>query len=224
MENGNGTDEPQSEPQLDHKRRGNFYSMSGSIEAFIDIDQAKTKKLLTLWMLRAHRAASCHYEQSSKFKRYNIFWTVLNVIFSIVLLFLVARLSNEPTESDVLKFGLELVFGFFGLLLVLVGVVQFILRYPEQQDAHRQAGQEFANLQRKIERYSLVTEYSMVQVHNLSRDYNHITKSYPLVDRSIWTNRQKEKLIKQIQKLEDELRDFEPAGPEKSTARKFFFW
>jgi hypothetical protein len=224
MENGLGDNGFGTIVEPNSGRRSNFASMSGSIEAFIEIDQPKTKKLLVLWMLRAHRAASAHYEQSSVFKRHDLLWTVLNIITSIALLFLVSRLPNGAANSAILKFGLEFVFGFFGLLLVMFGVVQFVLRYPEKQDAHRQAGQEFANLQRKIERYLLVTEYSMVQVHNLSRDYNHITKSYPLVDRNIWTNKARQKLVDQILILEDELRDFEPAKAAEPIRRRFFFW
>jgi hypothetical protein len=212
------------ECQADSNQKNGLLNMSGSIEAFIDIDQVRAKKLLILWALRAHKAASAHYEQSSKYGQANTLWTCVNAVFSIVLLFLVTWLSVSSIGLEALQMGIEFVLSLFGAFLVTLGIVQFILRYSEKQDSHRQAGQEFSNLQRKIERYSVVKEYNMVQIHNLSRDYNHITKSYPLVGQSTWTSKRLAKLVAQIQNLENELRD-KPAVVEPADFRKDWrFW
>ena len=191
----------------------------------VNIDQADAKKLLILWTLRSHRAASAHYHQSGRYRRTNTIWTCINAIYSIFLLFWVTRLSSlvdsqesRSAEIDAANVQLtsistnafiaprDLLTGFLGAFLVVLGVVQFILRFPERQGSHREAGQEFSNLQRKIERYSLHTHYNMGMIHNLSREYNHITKSYPLVDKSVWNNGSRKKLGDKITELENMLR------------------
>ena len=174
-----------------------------------EIDQAMAKKVLLLWMFRAHRAASAHYDQAIKYRDRNTYLIVFNAIYSIGLLFWVTWLSGRTPNLNIGGWKLEgnLITGVVSVLLVVLGVLQFILRYSERQGAHREAGQEFSNLQRKIERYSLYVRHNMGQIHNISREYNHITRSYPLVSRSTWLNGRRKKLIHQIERLEDELRN-----------------
>ncbi len=52
---------------------------------------------------------------------------------------------------------------------------------------HKLAANEFSNLKRKIERYLSIDDITNSLIHNINRDYNFISKHYPLVSRYMWT-------------------------------------
>lgn len=172
------------------------------------IDVGNARKLLLLWTYRAHKAASSHYHQSVRLRFGSFCLTVFNAFSAVAVLYFV----NANWLPGVLGGGEEgtvhlLFTGVFGAMVVGTSILQFILKMDERQAVHREAGQEFSNLQRKIERYSLHSRFTMSLVHNISRDYNHITKSYPLVGRRIWQHGSRIRLNEQITNLETDLRD-----------------
>lgn len=165
----------------------------------ISIQQEHSKLLMLLWTVRAHKAAKAHYIASLNIKRWGFVLTVFNALSAIVILVLTnAKWQQKIIDKWLSKYYIfsdgdlsvinphTLVLSIAGIILVLSSIAQFILRWPEQAQKHRFAGIEFSNLQRKIERYTSSVYYNMFMLHTISREYNHITKSYPLVPRATW--------------------------------------
>lgn len=172
------------------------------------IDDARARKLLSLWTYRAHRAASAHYHESSALRKSKIRWTTFNAGFAIAVLYVVnADWIANVDSIEFIPFDKQILLGVLSLLVVLTSIYQYILVFSEREILHREAGQEFSNLQRKIERYSLFQKMRMSMIHNVSRDYNHVTKSYPLTSRQVWQNADRSDLMQKIQQLEEDLRN-----------------
>jgi hypothetical protein len=94
----------------------------------------------------------------------------------------------------------------FGLVLVLTSVLHYVFRWEERARDHKAAGTEFANLQRKIERYSIGRFFKMSMLHNINREYNYISRSYPLVHRKVWKSPELKSVTERILSLEARLR------------------
>jgi len=169
------------------------------------LEKETASLLVILWILRAHKAARAHYHQASSYKYRGKWLTLINAFLSILILFVantdwVKSVFPEKNSHGVITSGLA-------LLLVLTTIFQFILRWSEKTHQHRFAGAEFSNFQRKAERYSTAEEVNMSMLHNLNRDYNHITKSYPLTSSSIWSSAGDPDLNTQIAEIEMKLRE-----------------
>lgn len=77
------------------------------------------------------------------------------------------------------------------LLVVLSSAYQYISQFSNKAARHKQSAVEFANLRRKIERYSVQTTIHPEAVHALNRTYNSVAKHHPLVPDKIWDNSKK---------------------------------
>jgi len=160
------------------------------------VNQFRSSMLVELWMVRCHKAARAHYMQATQHRDRNTWLTLVNAIAAIAVLFAANSswfknmLTINVLNSDGVLSRTEVLFdaltSLLALMVVLTTILQFIKRWGERSEQHRFAGAEFSNLQKKCERYSLVENLNMAMVHNLNRDYNHVTKSYPLVSKEIW--------------------------------------
>jgi hypothetical protein len=72
------------------------------------------------------------------------------------------------------------------LLVVLSSAIQYIMQYSRRAYEHKQAGNEFSNLRRKIERYWSKGSIHIEAIHSLNRSYNSAVRNPPLVPKSIW--------------------------------------
>lgn len=191
----------------------------------------ETRQLLTLWRMRAHRAAQIHYKQSESSGRQNKLLIVINALLSLAVLFftnaqwlknILSHQRKNLMSSDAvptsyssvqqLVNSLEatpllfvILTSISGLLLVITTIIQYILNDGERCSNHKMAASEFSNLQRKIERYLLAETVPMTTVHNINREYNHITKAFPSVARKHWKNTDNKALNYNIQRLEEKL-------------------
>lgn len=181
--------------------------MASLIECDIEtINQHRAKVLLELWMVRAHKAARAHYTQAATHKDRNRNLTLTNASLAIGVLFF----TNTNWVKDMFVHVLQDVGASFfyattsvlALFVVLTTILQFTVRWGERSEQHRFAGAAFSNLQKKCERYALVDKLKMSMIHNLNRDYNHITKSYPLVNSKIWKISGVDDLNNRIESLE----------------------
>ena len=195
------------------------------------IGDYQARQILTLWRMRSHRAAQAHYRQSEASGRQNRRLIVLNALLSLAVLFFTnaqwlknfmsdqrsSLISQNSIPSDInsvqqIVNALEatpilfvVLTSISGLLLVITTIVQYILNDGDRSSNHKIAASEFSNLQRKIERYLLSEEIEMSAVHNINREYNHITKAFPSVNRKHWKFKQNEQLSANIEKLENKL-------------------
>lgn len=214
--------------------------------------QTRGRKLLTLWILRAHKSARAHYKQAAILKTGDKSLTILNAGLSIVILYLTTmRLDSvhhrnpdisvslnarntvdnsaqgaELTSIDSAFSKIDLI-AVFALFLVLTTIFQFILQWGQRRLQHKYAASEFSNFQRKAERYSLNDILEMGAIHNLNREYNHITKSYGMVHPAIWRSVGGD-VDYTIHCIESGLRDVTPR-PAKKLKKiplrwRFIFW
>lgn len=169
--------------------------------------------LLRLWVLRAQLAAKAHYEQATDFQWRNTLLTLANATATIGVLFFANAgwieefLDGKNDIGGVKLLDYEVALSVVALTVVFTTICQFIVRYSERTYQHRSAGNEYSNFLRKGERYLGLKNPTMNVVHNLNREYNHITKSYPLTSPKIWSNPDRDTLRKEILDLEERLRN-----------------
>lgn len=180
------------------------------------IDETQAKRLLLLWRCRSLRAVKAHYDASLGLRVWDGVLTGINALLSIMILFIANAewvrvfLDGlnlhwfEYLETVSLRLS-DVTISAVAALLVITTILQYILRWGEKSYDHKAAGGEFANLQRKIERYMLAKSVNMAMVHNINRNYNHISKSYPLVSTGRWMRAGKPRLNAAILRLEEEL-------------------
>lgn len=190
--------------------------------------------LLTLWILKTQVVAKAHYQQAIIFHKRNLTLTIINAVASISVLFLAntgwiknyfefnpnlgknisdnAFISSQVLEvlmtiiAHITLLDYNVLTSITALAVVFTTICQFILRWSERTIQHRYAGNEFSNLLRKAERYKGYKHVNMSTVHNLNRDYNHVTKSYPLVSTKVWNARVLLPIRSEISELEYLLR------------------
>ena len=170
-----------------------------------EIDQNRARCLMSLWRSRSLKAARAHYKESLSYRNLNRGLTLVNASLSIGILFV----SNAVWVRDSIGAGAsgsgarsEIVISLIAVGIVVTTIMQYILRFGEKANEHKAAGSEFANLQRRIERYLLATQVTMSMVHNVSRIYNQISKSSRLIPQKKWHNAGKGKINENIDKLE----------------------
>lgn len=160
------------------------------------VDKKKSLLLMRLWAARTLRAARVHYGESLSLNSKNRYLTSINAALSIAILFLTnAGWVQQLLGIDLPKWMGEahefvtvytVLVSILAMSLVITTIWQYILRWSERSGEHRRGGAEFANLHRKIERYCISTSFNMSMIHNINREYNHISKSYPLVHQKKW--------------------------------------
>ena len=199
------------------------------------ISAERAKCLLLLWTLRAHKSARAHYMQAVVFRAFDRFLTLLNAGLSIFILFFATLdrdVSHHRAEDWIRSDGvggfLQLLgmigpIGWAALALVVTTIFQFILRWGERNLQHKFAATEFSNLQRKAERYYLLSTLEMGALHNLNREYNHITKSYDMVHPSVW-KAVGPGLDESIERYEAELRGGPSPGGDRGQTRRIPLW
>lgn len=163
--------------------------------------------LLQLWHERSLKNARAHYKASSTLFRRHGGLTVVNTVASLAVLFFVNSSVMRQEVFSGLTEGLYLAAGAIsGFILVLFSILQYVFRWDDRARDHKSAGTEFANLQRKIERYTAGKFFKMALLHNINREYNYISRSYPLVPRPIWISDELRDVSERIKHLEKELR------------------
>lgn len=174
----------------------------------VPIERAECEFILQLWHERCLKSARAHYSASSILYKGHGVITIANTAASISVLFFVNATSLKTSIFDGMS---DVSFNAFAsissLILVLVSTLQYIFRWDERAREHKSAGAEFSNLQRKIERYLTGKFFRMSILHNINREYNYISRSYPLVPHKIWSNRDYEEVSKRIRHLEHILRE-----------------
>jgi len=173
----------------------------------IPIDVSKSRMILRLWKDRCHKGARAHYMTSEKMLWRSSILTTINAVASISVVVLV----NAGWIQEYFFRSLEdkpifaMIAGLSGLLMVLATVLQYIYHWGDRSNAHKAAGSEFSNLQRKIERYLVADSIKMATIHNINRDYSYITKIYPLVPSRVWRHKKFLDLTNRIVTREGEL-------------------
>ena len=204
------------------------------------ISEARAKKLLALWILRAHKSARAHYKQSAILNTGDKALTILNAALSIVILFFTTirlRDTHHHIGDTVVKKTINLaeysaemrtftqsdLIAIFALFLVITTIFQFIFQWGQRHLQHKFAASEFSNFQRKAERYLLNNTIEMGAIHNLNREYNHITKSYGMVHPAIWRSVGGE-VDYTIHTIESALRDVTPQSSDSFENKISLLW
>ncbi len=139
----------------------------------------KVTKVFRMWNKRLLRSAAAHYMAAELYEARETFLSVTNIIFAITVLFLSA-------SQHLLGMDFTTVVPVFSLIVVLLSAYQYIQQYASKASIHKQAGNEFSNLRRKMERYWTKDKLHPEAIHSLNRSYNFIAKSPPLVPKKIW--------------------------------------
>jgi hypothetical protein len=176
-----------------------------------DKDQKRIiTKLFRMWSKRLLRSAAAHYMAAEKYESRDLFLTQFNIIAAISVLFFS---SNQIVAQRIFEFiyssfstdnldyeSYQMVVPFLSLLVVLSSAIQYIMQYSRRAYEHKQAGNEFSNLRRKIERYWSKGSIHIEAVHSLNRSYNSAVRNPPLIPKSIWADSLKIKM-EEIEKI-----------------------
>lgn len=136
-------------------------------------------RVFRMWNKRLLRTSAAHYMTAERYARRETYLSIANIGFAITVLFL--------TSSKVI-YGVDFskAVPIFSLLVVISSAIQYILQYSHRSGVHKQAGNEFSNLRRKLERYWTKEQVHPEAIHALNRTYNQIAKIPPLVPKDIW--------------------------------------
>ncbi|SLN43324.1 SLATT domain-containing protein [Pseudooctadecabacter jejudonensis] len=176
----------------------------------------RTLELLRIWSQRLLRGSVAHFNASMKYERREKLLSVFNIFAAIIVLFFSASpefqsmfthslapdgsITRDAQSAWTLTSVADACLPFVALSVVLSSTYQYISQYPNRAARHKQAAIEFANLRRKIERYSVRIAIHPEAVHALNRTYNSIAKHHPLVPNGLWKYAEKkaEPELKQI--------------------------
>lgn len=172
----------------------------------LEISEKKCEKLLNLWHKRSHKSAKVHYAASIIKFRWNRVLTIINAFASIFVLFFTNAIwiKNAISENGGENYYI-IASSITGVILVSTTILQYLLNFEDSANGHKMAAAEFSNLHRKIERYLVIKKFTMGMLHNINREYNYITKSYPIVSERLWNSANFGELQKQIRDAEVEL-------------------
>ncbi|WP_152612899.1 SLATT domain-containing protein [Tateyamaria sp. ANG-S1] len=160
-------------------------------------DPETTRELFCMWNERLLIAAAAHYSAANYCEASEKTLSIFNISFAISVLFFSS--NGAYVGSFMSLFGLSsdyspLLVSTLSLLVVLSSAAQYILQFGNRAALHKQAGNEFSNLRRKIERYWSKNNIHPEAVHSLNRTYNMITKSPPLVGSWTWKKAKRDKI------------------------------
>lgn len=173
------------------------------------LDPEEASKLLRLWHERCLKSAKAHYlaSENNYVKSHRL--TISNASLSIsVIGFMNAGWFKDYILTDGENGSLPvftITASILGLALVLTTILQYLFRYEDRGRHHKSAGSEFSNLQRKIERHLAGSKFRMWILHSINREYNFITKHYPLVPKDVWENNDFKEVNERIQSMEMDL-------------------
>lgn len=147
----------------------------------------RVAKVFRMWNKRLLRSAAAHYMAAELYETRETKLSVANIILAITVLFLSA-------SKVIFDFDFTSSVPVFSLFVVLLSAYQYLRQYSSKASTHKQAGNEFANLRRKLERYWTKNELHPEAIHSINRAYNYIAKTPPLVPKKIWDDSLKIKL------------------------------
>ena len=174
----------------------------------LDLSQKHARKTLFVWKMRALRAARAHYRYARHIQIIGKVLTLFNSLAAIIVsLVSVAGFFSPDKFLTEPFFGwyinLEIVAICSGVVVLLTSIVQFLEKPEEHHLLHKSAANEFSNLQRKIERYLAASQVEMGVNHNINRDFNFVSKSFPMVSSRCWNHNRK--VIDRLERYEAEL-------------------
>lgn len=148
---------------------------------YLKLDQSSAAKVLQIWKLRCLRAARSHYSESTRLIIWNSVLTMINSLGAITI-GMISAYSFARKEDDILG----LVAFISAAIVLLTSIYQYLKKFEENSLLHKLAANEFANIQRKIERYLSGKIIKMGSLHNINRDINFVTKGHPIVSPRSW--------------------------------------
>jgi hypothetical protein len=160
-----------------------------------DEERKNAEIVLCMWRARLARAADAHYRASDNYSSRDKFFTILNILSAILVLFFAN--SDEAVDLVVKMFvgedskidSSKILISFAGLFTVLTSAYQYVKNFKELSWVHKQAASEFSNLKRKIERILTTAPLDGLVVHTINRDYRNVAMAYPAVPRKVWHDR-----------------------------------
>ncbi|MEM6406773.1 MAG: hypothetical protein AAF700_00005 [Pseudomonadota bacterium] len=145
--------------------------------------------LFCLWNKRQLVAAYGHYLAAARCTWLERFFSIVNICAAIFVLFLSANTKLSQLIFEFFEWPVEnaaIAVSIGSVLVVLSSATQYILQFGARGALHKQAGNEFSNLRRKIERYWTRGNIHPEAIHSLARSYNMISRSSPLVRPPLW--------------------------------------
>lgn len=144
-------------------------------------------KLVRMWNKRMLRSASAHYMAAERCEHRETILSIVNIVSAIFVLFLTAATKLVETLDDRIEgMDLSILVPLASAIVVCSSAVQYIRQYSARASVHKQVGNEYSNLRRKLERYWTKSEIHPEALHAFNRAYNQISKSAPLVPKKIW--------------------------------------
>ncbi len=162
--------------------------------------------LFNEWSSRLLRGSMAHFRTASVLEKHDRFWSIVNLIFAITVLFLtvtkgLAGLYNRPTNSDgTVRNYLDAFYNFMdifseftvilipilSLFVVLTAAFQYISQFPSRAARHNRTAVEYANLRRKLERFWTKKMIHEEAIHSISRNYNLVARFAPIAPDKHW--------------------------------------
>ncbi|MEM9432938.1 MAG: SLATT domain-containing protein [Pseudomonadota bacterium] len=156
----------------------------------------RVRKLFCMWNHRMMVASYGHYLAASSCERRERLLSIANIAAAILVLFLSANTNLTGLVSKALGWPVgsaAIAVSTVSLVVVMSSAAQYILQFGSRAALHKNAGNEFSNLRRKIERYWSRNNLHPEAIHALNRSYNMISKAPPLVPPKLWLWAQQEK-------------------------------
>ncbi len=156
----------------------------------------RVRKLFCMWNARQLVASYGHYLAASQCDGRERRLSIVNISAAILVLFLAANTKLLDLIASAFSFpeaNAPVIVSVFSVFVVLSSASQYILQYASRSALHKQAGNEFSNLRRKIERYWSRGNIHPEAVHSLNRSYNMISKAPPLVPPKLWDQAKRDK-------------------------------
>ncbi len=179
----------------------NSYYRTMSEDQYVDV----VRRLFCLWNSRLLISAYAHYLEANRCEKWEKRLSIFNISAAILVLFLssndalrsaaMSYIQNpseqlqlaDSTKAVSLKIDAVMV-SILSFFVVLSSAAQYILQYAYHSGVHKNAGNEFSNLRRKVERYWSRGNFHPEAIHSLNRSYNMLSKAPPLVTPKLWKN------------------------------------
>lgn len=151
-----------------------------------DTDKSNYAELLLTWRSRAIRANLGHYRASSFYRFLSTSFTCFNLVSAIAVLFLANNKLVILFFNGENSIAPDLITAVASLFVVLTTALQYVLKLEQKTDAHKNAGNDFTSIKRRIEIFLVDGRLNDTNIEEISLMHTHIAKSYPLVPSFLW--------------------------------------
>jgi hypothetical protein len=149
-------------------------------------DKSNHAELLFTWRNRAIRANLGHYRASSFYRALSAAFTCFNLVSAIAVLFLANNKLVVQFFNGESSIAPDFITAVASLFVVLTTALQYVLKLEQKTDAHKNAGNDFTSIKRRIEIFLVGGRLDDGHIEEIALMHTHTSKNYPLVPNFLW--------------------------------------